>query len=516
MCKSILIPLIIIIWYCASPLYFIIAFILLYTYFYNYILTFANFSDTSLLVTFLNKLNNSTLNPLIFLIILGLVKSYYYYNYSIANYRYLILICIITLPSYIETTIPNYINSCILLPTFAATLTNGLLIIHPLILYTFYSLLLSLTVGYYYTLKFNPVKLTLFYPYLRITNVFYIFGSIALFLGAWWSHQELNWGGFWSWDLVEVFLLITVTYSILIRHYYVYSIRSLATNIFFIVNFFAYIVSVRYNLINSIHNFIAQSNFLYKITYVLLILIMVSTYLYLKFIYALQNNKPNNQYLYPIIILESLYVILIVYVSLTYVGFYLMSTSSTIFINIVPILIYSIWLSMFITKCTAMCTYLPFIEALLVSSLLKININATKLNMLHVCILFFFMKLTVWYNFILLFPLGNVINFITTLSLNSTSLLDTNVTGFSNYINKHQAYSFTNFYVDSSIPNNLLQTAYTSVIYPTTFCENGYSSVIFAHKFFAKISLVEVFSLLIVLFFVAWYFTLYKRLEVKF
>jgi hypothetical protein len=122
----------------------------------------------------------------------------------------------------------------------------------------------------------------------------------------------------------------------------VYSIRSLATNIFFIVNFFAYIVSVRYNLINSIHNFIAQSNFLYKITYVLLILIIVSIYLYLKFIYALQNNKTSNQYLYPIVILESLYVILIVYVSLTYVGFYLMSTSSTIFINIVPILIYSI------------------------------------------------------------------------------------------------------------------------------------------------------------------------------
>ena len=101
----------------------------------------------------------------------------------------------------------NYFDFISLSYILNKNLTNGLLIIHPLILYFSYANFLYL---FFYFL--NKIILFVFYGLktnFKKTIIFYILLYIytSIFLGSWWAEQELNWGGWWSWDLIEIISL---------------------------------------------------------------------------------------------------------------------------------------------------------------------------------------------------------------------------------------------------------------------------------------------------------------------
>ena len=66
-----------------------------------------------------------------------------------------------------------------------------------------------------------------------------------------------------------MFLLITVIFMVIMRHLVTLNTLAPRYTLLFSVNFVLYIISVRYNLINSIHNFISQDALEYKSTYFL-------------------------------------------------------------------------------------------------------------------------------------------------------------------------------------------------------------------------------------------------------
>ena len=192
MFESVILILILVGLYNPSPIYFLLGFVNLILFFYNYILSLDLSLSASTIVIFLNKLNNALLNPLIFLALFMLFSVKYYYTYGTFNYKYLYYIFVFSVPSLVELAQPNYFLYNLFISSFALTLTNGLLIIHPLLLYSFYVAVVYISIWFPLLIKTKKTNKILFYPYILPYSQFYILGVGALFLGAWWSHQELN------------------------------------------------------------------------------------------------------------------------------------------------------------------------------------------------------------------------------------------------------------------------------------------------------------------------------------
>jgi cytochrome c biogenesis factor len=76
------------------------------------------------------------------------------------------------------------------------SLTNGLLLIHPVILYLSLSLLFFLIFN---SLNKRNIKthntLNIFIFNKNIFLFIFVFLFTSIFLGSWWAEQEINWGG---------------------------------------------------------------------------------------------------------------------------------------------------------------------------------------------------------------------------------------------------------------------------------------------------------------------------------
>ena len=497
MFESVILILILVGLYNVSPLYFLFSLINFSLFFYNFILSVDLSLSISTIVVFLNKLNNALLNPIIFLFLFINFSSNYYYKYGTPNYRYVYLIFIISIPGSIELLQPSYFLYNLFSSSFAPTLTNGLLIVHPLLLYSFYVALIYFSMWSPLLIKTKLVSKFMFYPYGLLYNKSYFVGIVALFLGAWWSHQELNWGGFWSWDLVEIFLLITVVYAVLRQHYTSLTQVSYLKIIFFALNFVMYIFSVRYNLINSIHNFISQSAFLYKITY----FIWLYGVLFLSLGFFCYNRYPklnfSKVYKRVYIFLESLYLILVLYVFITYLGFYVGNVSSLLIINWVPIILNTVSISLLVPYASLVSLYLPFIEAILLAIVLYTPWRFKLLWITHLIIIIIVFKLILWYGTILLAPLTDHLLLISSVSYSNITMIEYSQRFW------ESTYAFCNLpwlslYIDNST-NNVAKSFYDLVIYSTPISLSNLNLTFFMHKYFGKISFSENILMLIII-----------------
>jgi cytochrome c biogenesis factor len=72
-------------------------------------------------------------------------------------------------------------------------LTNGLLLIHPVILYFSYAYIIFIIIyiGYNYFLFINYNNIITFKKIYIFKVIFYL--NFSIFLGSWWAEQELNW-----------------------------------------------------------------------------------------------------------------------------------------------------------------------------------------------------------------------------------------------------------------------------------------------------------------------------------
>jgi hypothetical protein len=135
-------------------------------------------------IYFLQKLNNPIYNIPIFLYIAMYVNVVYSFFYKNNNICYT-LITIFLFNVYISN---NYLISNLSLNFYKNVdiiirLTNGLLIIHPVILYIFYSFIFLFFFKMFF-FKIYQNNILFYFFYSHRTDI-YIFGLISLILGSW-------------------------------------------------------------------------------------------------------------------------------------------------------------------------------------------------------------------------------------------------------------------------------------------------------------------------------------------
>lgn len=134
------------------------------------------------------------------------------------------------------------------------------------VLYTFYLYLLN-------TWTFNNTKY--FYKNFYDKIIFFL---LIVILGSYWSSQEVLWGGYWNWDLVEVSILLLFLYSFFKIHV---KKKKQIFNIYFLKNFifwlFIFFFSSKLEFSSSVHAFV--NNNLSKIHYWMLFIFCFFLYL---------------------------------------------------------------------------------------------------------------------------------------------------------------------------------------------------------------------------------------------
>lgn len=147
------------------------------------------------------------------------------------------------------------------------TLLNGLFGIHPVCMLLVYVLCVGFLINYElcYTCVLKNFIYCKFYVQQTITHATLLCVLLALFLGGWWANQELGWGGWWSWDNVEIITWIlfwVVTYETHLNRGVLWmQVRRICTVMFSV---WALHCTVRWDLTNSVHSFLQN----YDVTFI--------------------------------------------------------------------------------------------------------------------------------------------------------------------------------------------------------------------------------------------------------
>lgn len=152
--------------------------------------------------------------------------------------------------------IASYISADLRASANNHTLQNGLLNIHSSMLYVLYAELFIISVVMY------TKKNTHITPIHSAANLnFWI--SMAVFsilLGSLWASQEFNWGGFWSWDPVELVSLLIFFFLVVNLHKIPATLIN-PNGIKDLIFYFIIIYSiVRLGALTTIHAFVSTSN----------------------------------------------------------------------------------------------------------------------------------------------------------------------------------------------------------------------------------------------------------------
>lgn len=230
------------------------------------------------------------------------VKKYYIYK---KIYIWLILIFLLNENFY---EINNIWSSTII----NIKLLNGLFFIHPWLNYIFLTMFIS--VFYFIDFYRIEIKNVNFLKNYLIkffkTNFYIIFISICL--GSWWAQQELDWGGWWSWDLIEFISLLYCAFVIYIIHFSKYNSLNILFNYVYMVIFFLifFLILIRYNQIFSIHNFLGLTE-INQWFFIFLILLLILLLSFLLFFFILNFKKINYFNVYLFIFFNLVFFILI-------------------------------------------------------------------------------------------------------------------------------------------------------------------------------------------------------------
>jgi len=204
-------------------------------------------------------------------------------------------------------------------------LLNGLFIIHPVFIYLcLINYFIIVTIYNEWVQKYSintnvrwNVLSYLLYTLLQINK--YLYSSmyyilVAILLGSWWAMQELNWGGWWEWDLVEIINLYYLLLLLFFIHQnIVFLLKSFNKFINNTIIVMVFILLVRYNLIHSIHNFINSTEFIQFYNYfflglLLLLFIVATNFNIFNYSYKLYNSMTcSYKYIYLFIILTIVY-----------------------------------------------------------------------------------------------------------------------------------------------------------------------------------------------------------------
>jgi cytochrome c biogenesis factor len=248
-------------------------------------------TDLWYLIEILNNNNKSILLFIAMLIWVWLFQSFS--NFSLYKTHFYCTFCAIIVLIFMYDTsyfnLSNYINK-IINPN--VSLINGIVLIHPLLVY--YTYILFMLIFLLKNINTNrTVYIINFYKFrLLFSSLF------GLFLGGYWAQQELNWGGWWNWDFVEIIALIFNVLALYLihsnfnKHYN--STYILYRNIWYYL--FCFFFFVRVDILNSIHSFNSisiASNYKFLLLYFVLFLLLFIIKNTLKYFSKFKLNFTN-------------------------------------------------------------------------------------------------------------------------------------------------------------------------------------------------------------------------------
>lgn len=156
------------------------------------------------------------------------------------------------------------------------SLINGFVLIHPVLLLLFYFFfLICIFSGDVKTIKefFLNTSIITFKRYIFIS------GISAGLLGSLWAQQELNWGGWWSWDFIEIGFLFIFLYAVINLHVRTNSFLIVKKS-FFLCFFVFFFLGVRLNFFSSIHSFVSASQTKFFLNFLVLLLLLINKSVY--------------------------------------------------------------------------------------------------------------------------------------------------------------------------------------------------------------------------------------------
>lgn len=249
-------------------------------------------------------LNDTQYNIIFFLICFFLLLNFY------STFKVLFFIL---LWFYIKSDLINYVEFSKISWSINTNLTNGLCLIHPILVYFVYV--------YFLFLIFCKFDLNYYWIYKKLKIRILSTNLLALILGAWWAQQELNWGGWWNWDFVELILLIFFLKLLIMFHIRSFKIiiLSYVFNYIFLIYLFLFFIFVRWNLLNSIHSFNTTNFFEKYYSYIITVIIYVfSLYIFITIRYYFNYNNfinfsKNFTYLHYISLLFNIIIYFIIF-----------------------------------------------------------------------------------------------------------------------------------------------------------------------------------------------------------
>lgn len=226
-------------------------------------------------ITLLNTKSNILVLYVIFVLIV-LNHSY------ISNYSCLTIILMLSIYNMFAASDTHFfINLSFYSNGLNTSLINGIVLIHPIFLYTFYGLFFT-KIRYHFNMANEHIIKRYSRHHMLVSlslnswSLLLIITSIVL--GCWWAEQELSWGGWWSWDFVEL-VALNFFVMFLVK---IHSLKSDTLQVnkatYFLKIVVVSIMVVRFNIVNSIHNFInleSQNQYMYYIITLIVIMIVL-------------------------------------------------------------------------------------------------------------------------------------------------------------------------------------------------------------------------------------------------
>lgn len=185
------------------------------------------------------------------------------------------------------------------------------MLIHPYILYFFYATIIYITLYILcnlFFIKTKKLRVSKISKNLVVNSFLLIY--ISILLGCIWAEQELSWGGWWSWDFVELLALNYLLYFLYRIHKRKNTLNTFNEGFFCLGFLFLAVLSVRFNIINSIHNFAsaeAQNQYYFYILFTLF-LITLSSFIFLRG--TLTSRRFNITILFLVLIFLLYYLLL--------------------------------------------------------------------------------------------------------------------------------------------------------------------------------------------------------------
>ena len=227
-------------------------------------------------------LNNSQLN----ILLIAFITLFNLNKVNKNNFVYFLIVFCLFINNLNIITSVNFNKNLFL----NKELYNGLLIIHPIMTYITIVIYINLSkIKKNFLKNLNKIKI----KHIKINLIKFILVSfVAMILGSFWAQQELNWGGWWNWDSVEIILLFFNVFILFFIHLFFKKKFNIFFKIFFLEKYiyiFIFYFIVRSNIINSIHAFsisIQTQKYFYLI---LTIIFLIIIFYYILFV--LQTNK---------------------------------------------------------------------------------------------------------------------------------------------------------------------------------------------------------------------------------